>query len=266
MTRGVVLFAFNSPKYNYYKMAEYSARRINHFLKLPVTVITDEFSIPENQKYKFDHVVKVSSNPTNLKDGDVWINKDRFNAFKLSPYDETLVLDVDYIVNSDRLLKIFEYYDDFCCHDSAEFIMHNYDNKFPISSYGINMLWATVMAFKKTDKAKHIFDCMEMVQNNFSHYAVLHNFYDRIFRNDYAITLALRMVNGHIIPEKEIIPWNLVHIGESTHVYKENESELDSNFTVLFDNWNKNKVKKEFIKIKDFDFHLMNKKNFLEFM
>ena len=35
VNRGVILFAFNSPRYNYYKMAEYTAKRVNHFLNLP---------------------------------------------------------------------------------------------------------------------------------------------------------------------------------------------------------------------------------------
>ena len=36
MTKGALLFAFNSPKYNYYEMAVATAKRINHFLDLPV--------------------------------------------------------------------------------------------------------------------------------------------------------------------------------------------------------------------------------------
>ena len=38
MSRGAILFAFNSPKFNYYKMAEATAKRINHFLSMPVTL------------------------------------------------------------------------------------------------------------------------------------------------------------------------------------------------------------------------------------
>ena len=40
-TRGVVLFAFNSSKYNYADMAVYTARRIATFLELPTTLVTD---------------------------------------------------------------------------------------------------------------------------------------------------------------------------------------------------------------------------------
>ena len=57
MSKGVLLFAFNSPKYNYYEMAVSTAKRINHFLDLPVTIVTDNESLPEQQLYTFDKVI-----------------------------------------------------------------------------------------------------------------------------------------------------------------------------------------------------------------
>ena len=44
MSKGALLFAFNSPKYNYYEMAVATAKRINHFLNLPVTIDLAGFS------------------------------------------------------------------------------------------------------------------------------------------------------------------------------------------------------------------------------
>ena len=45
------------------------------------------------------------SDKSNTREQQVWINKGRYQAYELSPYEETLVLDVDYIINSDKLLK-----------------------------------------------------------------------------------------------------------------------------------------------------------------
>ena len=56
MSKGALLFAFNSPKYNYYEMAVATAKRINHFLDMPVTVVTDEKSISDSP-YKFDKTI-----------------------------------------------------------------------------------------------------------------------------------------------------------------------------------------------------------------
>jgi hypothetical protein len=32
----------------------------------------------------------------------------------------------------------------------------------------------------------------------------------------------------------------------------------------MYDNWNRGKIRKEYIIVKDMDFHVMNKENFLE--
>ena len=65
MSRGALLFAFNSPKYNYYEMAVYTAKRINHFLGLPVTIVTDNTSVPANPDYQFDNTIIVEPDKRN---------------------------------------------------------------------------------------------------------------------------------------------------------------------------------------------------------
>lgn len=266
MSRGALLFAFNSPKYNYYAMAEYTAKRINHFLGLPVTIITDESSVPANPTYKFDNTIIVKPDKNNIRDYMVWINKGRFQAYDLSPYDETLLLDTDYMVNSDRLLSTFDICDDFCCHDTTSFLMHPKAPQEVLSAYSFKTLWATVITFRKTQRAKQIFECLQMVQENYEHYANIHSFIAGVYRNDYALTLALRIANGHSTDHSDIIPWNLLHVGKNTTVHADSTDEFNTEYTVMFDNWQRGKIRKEYINIKDTDFHVMNKENFMELM
>jgi len=192
------------------------------------------------------------------------MNKGRFLAYDLSPYDETILLDTDYMVNSDKLLKLFELPTDFCCHDSTSFLMHPNSDQDMISVYSFKTMWATVVMFKKTNRAKQIFECLEMIQSNYDHYATLHGFISITFRNDYALTLAARITNGHTSPTEDIIPWNLVHVGKNTSVYRNNDDEFNTEYTVMFDNWTKGKIRKEYSMVKDTDFHMMNKDNFME--
>jgi len=264
MSKGVLLFAFNSPKYNYYDMAVATAKRVNHFLGLPVTLVTDEHSQPNNPTYQFDKIVIAKADKSNRRDWGIWINKGRFRAYELSPYDETILLDTDYMINSDKLLKLFDMPTDFCCHDSTSFLMHPTAAQEMLSVYSFKTLWATVVMFKKTNRAKQIFECLEMVQNNFDHYANIHGFISSTFRNDYALTLATRIANGHTAPIEDVIPWNLVHVGKNTSVYKNTDTEFNTEYTVLFDNWTKGKIRKEYNTIKDTDFHVMNKDIFME--
>lgn len=264
MSRGAILFAFNSPKFNYYSMAVATAKRINHFLNLPVTIVTNNESIPTDITYTFDKTIVTEADKNNIREHQIWINKGRYQAYELSPYDETILLDTDYMINSDSLLQTFNTYEDFCCHDTTSFLMQPGVPQEVLSAYSFKTLWATVVTFKKSTRAKQIFECLEMVQKNYDHYCDLHSFVGGVYRNDYALTLALRIANGHTDNLQDIIPWNLLHVGKNTNIYRNSDDEFNAEYTVMYDNWQRGKVRKEYITIKDTDFHVMNKENFME--
>lgn len=263
MSRGVLLFAFNNEKFNYYDMAVATAKRVNHFLNLPVTIVTDTESSRRCDPV-FDQTLLVPADKSNRRDYSSWINKGRYRAYALSPYDDTILLDTDYMINSDTLLKTFDFCDDFCCHDTTSFLMHPGVPQEVLSAYSLTTLWATVVTFRKTRRAEQIFGCLEMVQKNYDHYANIHNFVGGVFRNDYALTLALRIANGHSDNPQDIIPWNLVHVGKNTSIFRNSDDDLNTEYTVIFDSWKRAKIKKEYITLKDMDFHCMNKANFME--
>ena len=145
-----------------------------------------------------------------------------------------------------------------------------------MSAYSYDTLWATVIMFKKSKRAKQIFETLEMVQENYDHYANIHSFVGGIYRNDYGLTIALKIVNGHTDVPSDYIPWSLVHVGKNTSVYPDqtdlqipcdgNLFDYNTEFTIMFDHWKKSKVRKEYMTIKDMDFHVMNKELFVGIM
>lgn len=255
MSKGAVLFAHNSESTDYFKMAVYAATRIQRFLDIPVSVITDRSSV--TCEHNFDHVIFREPDRSNTRKKGVWINKGRYEVYDLTPYTDTLVLDTDYLVNSDKLLKLFDMPQDFLCHRRCRFMME----KFPaerISPSSFETLWATVLRFRKTTRTKEIFNMIEMVQKNYEHYGELHQFSVDVYRNDYALTLALHTVNGHVENSEDYIPWDLIHAGISVHVrriadteycleYKPNETD-----------------RPHYLIIRDQDFHMLHKDNFME--
>lgn len=261
MSKGVLLFAFNSDTVDYMAMAVATAKRANQYLNLPVTVVTDKSTDMSKYEYNFDHVLYQTADKSNYTTEDnVWINKGRYNAYNLTPYDETLLIDTDYLINSDKLLKPFELYDDFMCHINTGFLMIPEEQQELVSDHSFPTLWATVIYFKKTTKTKSIFECMKMVQENYSHYQQLYNMTVPSFRNDFALTIALRIVNGQKNDISNYIPWKLIHVGKNTQVYRES----DTKYTIIYDQWKYGKIRKEYIVVEDTDFHMMNKKNFME--
>ena len=276
-SRGALLFAFNSSKYNYAEMAVYTARRIETFLGIPTTLVTDVESVKtiSTDINVFDSIIEVEPDLSNIKEQTSWINKGRYQAYELSPYQETLLIDVDYLVNSETLLKTFDLSDTFCCHSNTHMLMHP-EAAQERMGYSYETLWATVIMFKKSERAKQIFDTLQMVQDNYEHYAGIHSFIGGVYRNDYGLTIALKIVNGHTDVPSDYIPWNLVHVGKNTSVYP-NQSDIqvpcdghvydfNTEFTIMFDHWKKSKVRKEYMLIKDMDFHVMNKDLFLGIM
>jgi len=259
MTKGVLLFAFNIENVNYYEMAVSCAKRINHFLNLPVSLVTNDQSIPEVQVYNFDNVIIAPEDNTNRKGKNLWLNKGRYRAYELTPYDETLVLDTDYLVNSNQLLNLFDIYDDFMCAKDVSFLMSDRDEQEVISTYSFVTMWATVMIFRKTSRTKQIFECLEMVQKNYIHYASLYHFSSGMYRNDYAITIALRIVNGNTFDNKDYMPWPLVHLGKEISAYRKNDIPFNTEYLLM-----NSDEKKKYILIKDTDFHCMSKSNFME--
>ena len=198
-SRGVLLFAFNTAEVDYVKIAEQSARLIAHTLNLPVTIITDN-----NIKNTLVNI------RTGYAHGTEWRNGDRYKAYELSPYDETLLLDSDYLMLDNSLLKLFEQSFDYRLMHFNKMI--NEENKFTMGVISLPYVWATALLFRKTEKTKLLFDLVGRIQRNYEYYRKLYNIRERNFRNDYAFAIANIIINGYDMNINQSIPWTMLTI------------------------------------------------------
>lgn len=263
MTRGALLFAFNTETVDYYSMAIATAKRIKHFLGLETSVITDRNTNLAQYDYQFENVFFVDSDKSNTKNKKIWINKGRFQAYDLSPYDETLLLDTDYLINSSMLLKLFDICEDYLCPNKTLFLMRDTDQEL-VSPTSYPTLWATVILFKKTNKSKQLFESIKMIQNNYKHYAELYGMYSLQYRNDYALTIAHRIIHGHIENKTCYIPWSLVHVDQEIEVFKETNDLFNTCYKMVSSKYLNGKNKKQYILVKDTDFHCLSKKTYMD--
>ena len=108
MTKGILLFCFDTEHTQYHKILEKCVALIRKNLKLEITVVTN-FETYKNLKplgfinYKF-----IDPELGNIKIGKEWKNVDRHLAYELSPYDTTLVMDIDYFCYTDNLLQFMD--------------------------------------------------------------------------------------------------------------------------------------------------------------
>jgi len=201
MTTGAVIFARNNERIDYVAMAKWSAQNIKRHLGIDTHIVTDDTRTDSGSRHFADA-------------GTVtWHNTNRMDAYRLSPWDRTLVLDADYVVASDQLRSVLDSDQDFLAHRWAYDITG--ENDFQGLNYFGNvrmpMWWATVMVFNKSKQAELIFDTMAMVRNNWTHYRNIYKNTSTTYRNDHALSIALLVVNGHTIHHPGI-PWSLATV------------------------------------------------------
>lgn len=201
MSTGALIFAYNNEKIDYLAMAKWSAKNIERHLGIPTHIVTGD--------------KPASTNTRNFNDLGVvsWHNQNRMDAYELSPWDRTLVLDADYVVASNQLKTLLEVDQDFLAHRLAYDVTEQ-NNFEGLNYFGDNrmpMWWATVMMFRRSEYAESIFNCMAMIRDNWTHYRNLFKNTKATYRNDHALTIALGIVNGHTLDHPGI-PWRLASL------------------------------------------------------
>jgi hypothetical protein len=215
MTTGALMFAFNNEGTDYLRIAAWNASNIHRWLDIPVAVVTDELDVPT----VFDRVIRREKQVRDTRYfGDLdrsvsWYNAGRPEAWDLTPWDRTLLLDVDYVVNSRELQPVLESSQELLAFDQAFDVTGTTDfgglNCF--GEYQMPMTWATVVVFDRTVYCQQVFDCMKMIRSNWNHYRDLYGINNRTYRNDHALSIALSIVNGHA-PVSCAIPWSMATV------------------------------------------------------
>lgn len=210
-SKGVVVFAFNTDV-DYVGIADKTSRLIAHNLKLPVTLITDFDSKPE---FAYDSVIRVNTDAgnfrTNLNDEIVqWRNFGRYLAYELSPYEETILMDTDYLVFDDSLLKLLKTDFDYkLMHHNATPKGASYEM---MGETSLPFIWATVVLFRKTERSRLFFNLIGRIQRNYRYYKSLYNIREGNYRNDYAFAIANNIMSGYNLNETQGIPWTMCTI------------------------------------------------------
>jgi hypothetical protein len=197
MTKGVLLFCFDTADVKYHKILERCVTLIKKNLQLEVTVITNHDTFKQIKPLGFVNYKLIEPELGNTKLGKEWRNVDRHMAYELSPYDVTLVMDIDYFPFTDNLRKFLDTRYDFLISKQAHDLTGR--NTFDQRRWSmIDMVWATVFVFRKGKKAKRIFDTIKYVKDYYRYFVEMYRIYDRSFRNDYAFAIALQQANGFL--------------------------------------------------------------------
>jgi hypothetical protein len=199
---GVLLFAYDNESVKYTELAKLCALLVRkHLPNTGVTLVTDNLI-----EGPFDDVIILEAGDSNHRtfrtpnggtEEVTWHNKTRPQAYDLTPYEKTLLLDVDYLMFNNSLQWLFQSDKELICHNIAYDITDKdsfIDDKL-LHWSSIPMLWATVLYFTKNDTAREFFNLVKLVQDNYQYYYNLYNFKMGPYRNDYAISIAYNLLN-----------------------------------------------------------------------
>ena len=221
-TKGIIMFAHNNDEIDYLKLAVMNALLIQKNLgmtKEQIAIVTDEPSMAWTSKdigkrlinsackhiiYKEkDRDFKYANirlyKDTNLSPKSLsFYNLDRCDAYDLSPFDETIVIDADYLILSNKLNDCWGHNEDIMMNWHYEDIMtdRTFESLDRVSPLGITMYWATVVYFKKCDYAETFFNFVKHVKDNREYYVDLYKIPGSIYRNDYSFSIAAHMLSG----------------------------------------------------------------------
>ena len=210
MSKGAFLIARNNGHIDYVKQAVFLAKRIKKYLDVPVTIATDSVDYLESTfgVADFDRVIRLeNTQDSNLRyyfDGTLskqtasFKNNNRASVYDLTPYNETLLLDTDYIISNDLLKSCFGSKSDFLIYKKSNDIAKVRDEKEfdTISDASVDFYWATVVYFKKNKANSIFFNLIKHIEDEWTHYRRIYQINSTLFRNDFAFSIAIHIMNG----------------------------------------------------------------------
>jgi hypothetical protein len=235
--RGVLLIAYNNGKIDYEKLAIIAASNVKRHMKNNhVTLLTDVNTFEALQKeltteqfaVTFDHIIveKIEhEHNTRMHRDSPWTefstqfnNKNKHSIYQKSPYKQTLMIDVDYIVGNNSLDVIFDTDYELAMYKDAVSV-RNYKPRIweqKLHPDGIDMRWSTVVYWRAdSEVARLFFGIWEHVKENYQYYKWLYKFPGVLFRTDYAASIAAHILNGHSVDNVVVeLPGKIMRFSE----------------------------------------------------
>jgi len=273
------MFAHNNSEIDYFRLAVVNALLIQKNTGIKnITVVTDPFSLKHGESTLGKRLIKKAINnlivvekDKNFKERNLRLYKDtshiakhlqfynvnRCDAYDISPYEETVLVDVDYLILSNTLNQCWGHHNELMMNWKFQDIM--YERKDPslkrLYDMGITMYWATVVYFRKTEYCKSFFNIVKHVKNNPQFYKDLYKWQGTLYRNDYSFSIAAHMMSGFVDKGIPQLPTTLYKSFDTDDIH----SAVDKNTVIMY--LEKPRSPGDFMltKWQGIDLHIMNK-------
>jgi hypothetical protein len=182
----------------------------------------------------------------------------RSDVYKLSPYTETLLIDADYFIMNDVLDQVWDSENDVMINCKYRDVSERHkENIEYLDNFSIPMYWATVVYFKKSDFAENLFTLVSHIKYNYKYYYYLYNCSGNLFRNDFAFSMALHILNGSVAFDVPSLPIEYLNNSfDLDDIYRVNSH----NDIIMYCADAERTTNHLLSRFKDMDLHIMNKK------
>ena len=234
---GILIYNFPS-HIDYTSIAERCVAQCKtHLPNIPIMSVGSPISGVDNH-YQLDtpqHNKKVFGNKSKT-----WYNLARHLSLQISPWYRTVVIDSDYMIMTNQLLKLFASDQQILMHREWYDITNDSVETMSVGKSAIDMMWATVLKFDRTTEVEQFFDNWQKVIANYFYYAKLFSFSPHVIRNDFAVSIALKQLLNFGSVDHCVIPWSIHTTRDSVDVkHIQNSSitltDAKGDFTVAFD-------------------------------
>lgn len=214
MTRGILLYAHDNEVLWYGRMAYCCSLMIlEHMGKHDISLVTDEDTWNRLVSFYPDTIMKpiIIDKPkreeiNNIRDEAFgsYFNTSRPLIYDVTPYDETLAIDVDMLILDDRLNLVWgSEYDFMMNKELGQMVLPLTNNTYhlKLNNLSIPVYWATVFYFKKNPEVAKFFQLVKYVKENYEYLSLVYGYGAHVYRNDYAFSIA-----AHILGIVEPLP------------------------------------------------------------
>lgn len=275
------MFAHNNDEIDYFRLAVINAFLIQKHLGLTpaqITVVTDRHSynyssrklgkdlvnaavgniikVHKDLEFKYRNQRLYKDTSQNSKQLSFY-NINRCDAYELSPYDETILIDADYLIFSNSLNQCWGHNNELMMNWHYQDVMHDreFESLSRITPLGITMYWATVVYFRKSVYAESFFQLVNHVRQNQQYYRDLYRWPGGLYRNDFSFSIAAHMIGGFQDKVLDQLPFTLYKTFETDDI----DQALSDNSLLLY--LEKIRSPGDFIltRWQGVDLHVMNK-------
>lgn len=277
-SKGYLYYAFNTEEINYLRLAISSAITGRYYIDdFRATIVTDKISIEylgkrgekliekcfenillKEEIQKHSKLGRKSKN-NNTKRND-WYNTTRTNAFVDSTYEQTILIDADYIFQNDKTNLLWNSKIPIKMNKNIIPLVNKKFDREMVGNFTIPMYWATLVYFNRSNFSKQFFDLVNYIQENYEYYCILYQIHDQKYRNDHTFSIALHMMNGFRTPGPEYeLPFRYIMTSREDIIHQLNVG--STRFLVCTDNW---KSPWHYLNLKDISYHCLNKRTILD--